>query len=58
VAGESQEKTEFLASFQEELRTALGTELQGLVFTEGADGPAAALIRRVAERSGMLDTRV
>lgn len=58
VAGESREKADFIASFQEELREALGPSLQGLVFTEGAEGPAPALIRRVAEKSGMLDTRV
>lgn len=58
VAGESREKSGFIASFQQELREALGSDLQGLVFTEGADGPAPSLIRRVAEKSGMLDTRV
>lgn len=58
LAAESGEKSEFLASFQDELKEALGPSLQGLVFTQGAESPAAVLIRRVAERSGMLDTRV
>lgn len=58
-SADSTEKAVFLSSYQDELRDALGEDLQGLVFTAGAVDPAAALLKRVLkDGSGHLDTRV
>jgi hypothetical protein len=59
-ACEGREQADFLAGFQEELRSALEQlPLTGLSFTTGVESPDKALIRRLLpEGQSVLDTRV
>ena len=59
MAGESMEKAGFLSRHQDELKASLGALLQGVTFAQGAENPAATLLRRVlGEESGRLNTKV